>query len=197
MEVTSKISELAKRRIALLYWLLGRGYHDAAAAMTWAEGYHSGTRRGGEPEFSHQVAIASQVRCFESLLRHPEATIITAFCHDVREDYDVADETVRSLYGDLVADATDALTKEFCGVKRPAAEVFAAISASPIASVVKGADRIHNHATMIGVFTPEKMASYVEETRQYFLPMLKAAPGAPSQTKSRSTSRSPSRCARR
>jgi hypothetical protein len=35
------LDALAKKRIALRYWLLGAGFVDAAKAMQWAEGYQA------------------------------------------------------------------------------------------------------------------------------------------------------------
>jgi (p)ppGpp synthase/HD superfamily hydrolase len=166
----------AKQRTALRYWLQGKGYNRAAFAMTWAEQYHQGLRKDGvTPEFAHQVAIASHLRCFYQLLRYPEETIITSFIHDVREDYDVSDAEVRDLFGDLVADSTDAVTKVFHGVKRDPIEVFEKIAQFPIASVVKPADRVHNHASSVDVFGPQKMIEYATETREFILPMMKKA----------------------
>ena len=121
------------------------------------------------------MAIASQVRCLVAQLRFPEDTIITALLHDVREDYDVADAEIATLFGPAVATAVDALTKEFRGQRRDEAAVFAAIAADPLASVVKLADRIHNHSTMVGVFSPDKIAEYIAETQAYFLPLVKDA----------------------
>lgn len=162
--------------VALRYWLLGAQFHTAAAAMDWASKIHTGTRRDGiTPEFAHQVQIASYLRTLAPSLRHVEETLVTAFCHDVREDYGISDDEVRSRFGDRVADATDALSKEFRGVKRPAEEVFARIAEDPIASVVKGADRVNNQQSMIGVFTPAKVASYLDETEEHILPMLRIA----------------------
>jgi len=170
------LGSLARKRIALRYWLLGAGYTQAAAAMEHAESFHSGFRKDGiTPEFSHQVAIASHVRSFSSLLLYPEESIITAFCHDMREDYDVSDADIRSLYGDVVADAVGAMTKEFRGVRFDEDTVFEAIGADPVASVVKLCDRIHNQASMVGVFTREKVEAYTEETRRQFVPMMKRA----------------------
>jgi hypothetical protein len=169
------VSHLTKSRIALRYWLLGKGYNEAAAAMSWAESYHSGLRRGGAPEFSHQVAIASHLRTFGDLLSYPQECITVAFCHDVREDYDVEDAVVRERFGDMVADSVDAMTKEFRGVKFDYEDVFEAIGSDPIASVVKAADRVHNHSTMVGVFSPAKIEEYMAETREWFLPMIKHA----------------------
>jgi hypothetical protein len=44
-----------------------------------------------------------------------------------------------------------------------------------VASIVKGADRVHNVNSMVGVFTKEKQARYAGEVEKYFLPMLKQA----------------------
>jgi (p)ppGpp synthase/HD superfamily hydrolase len=174
--VPHELTAIEKQRIALRYWLLGARYFDAAAAMEWAAGFHRGTRKDGHtPEFSHQIAIASHVRAYGANLRFPEESITVAFLHDVREDYDVSDGEVRERFGDQVADDVDAMTKVFRGVRRDDAEVFATIATRPNASVVKLCDRIHNHSSMVGVFTPEKITSYVAETSEYFLPMLKIA----------------------
>jgi (p)ppGpp synthase/HD superfamily hydrolase len=174
--MANDLNALAKRRIALRGWLQGAKYYRASEAMEWAAAYHQGTRKDGiTPEFAHQIAIASHVRTFEASLLHPEECIIVAFLHDVREDYDVDDIVIRQIFGDLVADAVDAMTKVFRGVVRDEKAVFEAIGANPIASVVKLCDRIHNHDSMVGVFTPLKMASYIKETTDFFLPMQKRA----------------------
>jgi len=40
---------------------------------------------------------------------------------------------------------------------------------------VKGADRIHNVQTMLGVFDLAKQQEYIHETEEYILPTLKEA----------------------
>jgi (p)ppGpp synthase/HD superfamily hydrolase len=174
--VTQQLSSYEKQKIALRYWLYSAKYYRAVTAMDFAEKYHQGVRKDGiTPEFSHQIAIASHVRCFADLLEYPEETICAALLHDVREDYGVSDEETRGRFGDLVADAVDALTKEFRGVRRDEATVFAAIAGNVIASVVKPADRIHNHGSMMRVFSVAKMTEYTNETREYFWKMIKTA----------------------
>ena len=166
----------AKQKIALRYWLLGAGFYKAAEALEFAASYHVGTRKDGvTPEFAHQIQIACHVRTLLPSLRHGEEAICVALLHDVREDYDVEDTVIRATWGNLVADSVDAMTKEFRGVRRDDVTLFARMAVDPVASVVKPADRIHNQHTMVGVFTPSKMAEYVAETRELFLPMLKAA----------------------
>lgn len=106
--------------------------------------------------------------------------IATIFLHDVREDYGVSDGEIRSIFDNdafalRVADAVDAMTKEFRGLKRLEDEVFAAIGQNAIASIAKGADRVHNLNSMLGVFTVKKQQEYVGEVHDFFLPMLKRA----------------------
>jgi (p)ppGpp synthase/HD superfamily hydrolase len=168
--------ELTKSRIALRYWLLGRGWHLASEALEFAEEYHTGTRKDGvTPEISHQVQVAHYLRTMHEHLLYPEETIATALLHDVREDYDVSDEEVRERFGGRVADAVDAMTKQFRGTVREPRAVFDQIAHDAIASVAKGSDRIHNQHSAFGVFSAEKVLDYIGETEEYFLPMLRAA----------------------
>ncbi len=144
--------------------------------MAMGERFHIHTRKDGvTPEFAHQVAIASHVRTLTPWLTYPEETLSVAFLHDIREDYDVSDIEIRDQFGNRVADAVDAMTKKFRGVKRAPEDVFAAIAADPCASIAKLADRVNNQQSMIGVFTPTKIASYTAETVNFFLPMCKLA----------------------
>lgn len=171
-----RVERFAKQRIALRYWLSGAQYYLALEAFEFAAAYHRGSRKDGRtPEFAHQVSIAAHVRTLVPHLRFPEETVCAALLHDVREDYDVPDAAILERFGPRVAAATDALTKEFMGVRRDPATVFAAIAADPCASVVKPADRVNNQLTALGVFSAEKIASYVAETRQWFLPMMRDA----------------------
>jgi len=170
------IDEFTKRGIALRYWLLGRQWHLASEAQEFAQTYHAGTRKDGvTPEMDHQVQVAHYVRTLHEHLLYPEETIATAFLHDVREDYDVSDEEIRERFGDRVADAVAAMTKTFRGTARDPDVVFEQIAGDPIASIAKGADRIHNQHTAFGVFTAEKICDYITETEEYFLPMLRSA----------------------
>ena len=44
-----------------------------------------------------------------------------------------------------------------------------------LASIVKAADRFHNHSTMGNAFSVPKQLSYLVETEQFVLPMIKAS----------------------
>lgn len=170
------ILSITKREISLRYFLQGAEYFNALEAMEFAQRYHVGFRKDGvTPEFDHQISIAHYIRTLRHQLIHPELTLCVIFLHDVREDYGVSDEEIRERFGDMVARSVDAMTKTFRGQKRSEQLVFEQIAADPLASVAKGADRIHNLNSMVGVFSKEKQLNYVVEAEQYFLPMLKKA----------------------
>lgn len=175
-DAESVTAEYGKRRIALRYWLLGAGLTKATLAMNYAENYHNGTRKDNfTPEFAHQVSIVSYLRSLLPHLTYPDETLAAGFLHDVREDYHVSDEEIRSIFGNKVADAVAAMTKEYRGERYPIEIVFQDIANNEIASIVKLADRIHNLDSMLGVFTYGKAGEYAVETRELFLPMLRTA----------------------
>jgi GTP pyrophosphokinase len=165
----------AKKEISLRYWLLGRGYYKAVEAMEVGRKHHRGLRKDGAPEFSHQIAIAQFVRTLITDLQYPEDTMSTIFLHDIREDYNVRDDEIRSMFGDRVANSVGYMTKEYSGHKRDPIEVFEQIGSDPIASVAKGADRIHNFSTMLEAFSEDKQKEYIREAEYHFIPMLKRA----------------------
>lgn len=169
-----------KMKIAIRHWLLGRGYNKAVQAMDFAESYHTGQRKDGEHEFSHQISQANYMRVFVDLLDYPEETFIVIFLHDILEDYDVTVEELEKLFGKIAAFAVLLMSKIRNSVKLPNtvyyAEMVEFISPShQIACVCKGADRLHNLMTMLGGFKPEKQMSYIDETTTDVVPMLKQA----------------------
>lgn len=174
-----------RSRTALRAWLSGRGYHDAMLAMEIAEQYHSGLRKDGAPEFSHQVAQAHIMVALEPHMMEPELTFITVFLHDTVEDYGTVAEAhplppftledVTRRFGDRAGRAVDRVSKVVDGNKKSPEAYFEAMSKDPVASLVKGTDRIHNHQTMHGAFSPEKRDIQLTETEDHILPMLKRA----------------------
>lgn len=174
-----------RSRIALRAWLSGRGYNKALEAMALAEKYHTGTRKGGDPEFSHHVAQGHIMVGLVPHLREPETAFIALFLHDTVEDYGTSQDAaplpamtldeIRRRFGERPAQAVDRLSKVVAGHKKPEKSYFEEIARDPTASIIKGTDRIHNHQTMHGAFSPAKRDSYLEETEQFILPTLKAA----------------------
>ncbi len=172
----SGLERYAKRFISMRYWLLGKSYYLALEALEYAAKIHTGTRKDGVTrEYAHQLEIGHYVKSISTSLECPEETLASVFLHDLCEDYGIGQEEIEARFGPVVKQATWLLTKKFRGYLKPAAEYYCEIAENRIASVVKGADRIHNVQTMIGVFTLEKQDEYIAETEEYILPALKEA----------------------
>jgi (p)ppGpp synthase/HD superfamily hydrolase len=170
------IDKHQKSQIALRHYLLGKGYYKACRALEWVERYHTGTRKDGvTPEKVHPISVTLYLTTLESGLLYPEETYAVGLMHDIREDCGVSDDAIRSEFGALIADGCEAVSKKINGVRKSDEFYFDALGKSAIGSVVKGGDRINNKQTMVGVFTVEKQREYIEETRRFILPMLKAA----------------------
>ena len=164
-----------KLRIAIKYWLHGKGYSNAVRAMEIAAEHHVGIRKDKKtPEFHHQVCIASYVRTLPTLM-HTEDTLCTAFLHDLVEDYDVDLGRIEAKFGKVVRESVSLMSKKINGYTADPKTYYMNMRNSPIASIVKGADRMHNFQTMPGVFSPDKQQQYINECSEYILPMLKAA----------------------
>lgn len=165
-----------KSFISVRYWLQGRAWHTALEALEFAHAFHLGKRKDGvTPEFQHQLSIVYFVRTLENHLMFPEETIAACCLHDTPEDADIGFEEVSAKFGSKISDAVKLLTKKHRGYKKPTDVYYREIADCEIASVVKGADRVNNIQTMIGVFTLAKQEEYIRETADYVLPMLKAA----------------------
>ncbi len=174
------MNKFEKRLLVLRQQLIGAQMFDALAAMEFGASHHQGTRKDlVTPEFDHQICIALYALTLP-LNRFREEIIAAIMLHDCREDKDITDGEVIAIFSEytkarLIADAVDAVTKTFRGVKRDQKELFARMAEDPIASIVKGCDRISNLQTMQGVFTIEKQKIYISEVHDLFFPMLKAA----------------------
>ena len=162
-----------KMKIALRAFLQGRKYYKALRAMDFAEQRHNGTRKDGQPEFSHQVSQALYAITMVDLLMFPEETICVIFLHDIIEDKDVTHKELVELFGSVIGDATLKMSKVVDGMRIPDDIYYKVLATCPIASVAKGFDRVHNLMTMLGGFKPEKQKSYIQETLEKTVPMLK------------------------
>lgn len=169
------MNKFEKLSVALRYWLLGRKYFKAVEAMEFASKLHVGLRKDGVTvEFMHQISITHYLRTLSDL-RSREETLIAGLLHDVVEDYNVPIEKIRDLFGEKIATAVLLLSKVINGVKKTNKEYYYAMQSDPIASIVKGGDRINNFQTMQGVFSVEKQIAYIRECEEHILPMLKEA----------------------
>lgn len=174
-----------KTKQAIKYWLLGKAehnhqYYDVLKAMDYAEKITTGFRKDGvTPVFQHQVSIALYLKTIHAFFINPVEVFVLAFLHDVYEDYPEAIGELENLFPQYVEKVKVLSKRDFSSngelINKSYQDYFTEMQKCPSCSLVKGVDRLHNLATMIGVFNKEKQLSYCQEVEDYFLPMLKQA----------------------
>ena len=160
-----------KLEISLRYYLKGAKHFTALKAMDFASKWHRGTRKDGvTPEFQHQIEIALYCITLKSL-RDEQAVITAALLHDTLEDYPESEASMMEEFDSQTIHNCRLLNKN----SKTTENYFKLIAMNPVTSIVKGADRVHNVNSMVGVFSKEKQKKYIAEVKEHFLPMLKTA----------------------
>lgn len=157
-----------------------RGYASGARmpetlkALAFARAKHEGQfRKSGEPYIVHPLIMACDAL---SIGIRDDNVIAAILLHDVVEDCGVGlqelpvnDEVRHSV--DLVTfRIMDGETKENAKTR-----YYNLILTDRAATLTKLVDRCHNVSSMAGTFTQKKLKAYIEETRQYVLPLLRKA----------------------
>lgn len=155
-----------------------RGYASALCmqqtlrALSFAREKHSGQmRKSGDPYIVHPLTMACNAL---SLGIKDDNIIATILLHDVCEDCGVAleelpvNDNVKRGVDLMTFTVMDGETKETAKIR-----YYNMLIESKEAVFTKLIDRCHNVSTMAGAFTKEKLKSYIEETRQYVLPLLR------------------------
>ena len=149
-------------------------YFNLRRAVLFAEKVHSGTRKDGTKEFSHQLEMLAFALNLHELLQKPYEVYLSIVLHDLYEDYPQFLEEIRRSFSDVEAYAIR-LSKFKDSTEREYQSYFDAIANCEVCSVVKAIDRYHNLSTAPGVFSNSKMLEYCDEVEMYFIPMLRVA----------------------
>ena len=150
----------------------GREMKQTLCALSFAREQHKGQlRKSGEPYIVHPLTMACHAL---ALGIDDDNTIATILLHDVCEDCGVAlnalpvNETVRRAVDLMTFTVMDGETKETAKTR-----YYNLLATCREAAITKLIDRCHNVSSMAGVFSVEKLRAYIEETRQYVLPLLR------------------------
>ena len=141
--------------------------------LPYAKVMHEGQFRKGKakiPYIYHPLLVACQAL---SLGMDSDDLIATALLHDVCEDCGVKPEELP--VSDKVKEAVGLLTKDESydsHVYECKENYYRAISKNPLAAMVKILDRCNNVSGMAGGFTRKRMMEYIEETEEWFLPLI-------------------------
>lgn len=147
---------------------------DTLKALSYAREKHSGQlRKSGEPYFVHPLTMACNAI---SIGIREDTVIATILLHDVCEDCGVdpallpVSDTVQHSVELLTFSVMEGETKEIAKNR-----YYNMIQQDRAATLTKLIDRCHNVSSMAGTFSKEKLKAYIEETRQYVLPLLRKA----------------------
>ncbi len=172
-----------KLKLAMRYFLIGAytatkdcSYSQVLEVMEWSETIHDGMRKDGvTKEFMHQLGIAQHIRTLGPHLMNLTGTLSAAFLHDTSEDHTLAAAQIAERFGRVAADDSQRMSKIRNGTKLPLDIYFDELADCPRCSIVKGADRVNNLQSMLGVFSLAKQEEYIDEAEKWILPMLKRA----------------------
>jgi len=164
------ISRYEKQKAFFKGFFLGREMLEALDALELASKYHVGTRKNGDPEFSHQITIVGHIlQAFDGRISSSDLELMVsdALLHDIVEDHNV--DISKYNFSTNVTRDVGYLTKT-PGISLD--EYFEVISESLTASIVKIFDRLSNLQTMVGGFSDEKIKEYIKETKDYVFPLI-------------------------
>lgn len=174
------MERIQKQKIFFRGYFTGLGLHKSMMAMEIAMQCHTGNRRDGNPEVSHQFDIVGMlIQVFEKRMTPAELDILiaSAFLHDVVEDYpSLYDQSdILAKFGCEVSDIVARVTKKANFKKTPEHRelYYKGVLGNLFSTFVKCFDRIHNLQSMIAGFTPEGQRKYIIETEEYFYQMIK------------------------
>ena len=150
----------------------GAGMKETLKALAFARKMHEGQlRKSGEPYLVHPLTMACNA---VSMGLREDAVIATILLHDVCEDCGVGlselpvNDTIRQAVNLMTFRTMEGETKEIAKNR-----YYNMLLQSREAALTKLVDRCHNVSSMAGTFSVAKLKAYIEETRQYVLPLLR------------------------
>ncbi|MNU29027.1 hypothetical protein D3C71_174740 [compost metagenome] len=169
-------NNLGQQFVHLVAWLEGRRYTLALKALRYARRIHNGYRKDDvTPEFAHQLFQALYIKGFDDKLIYPEETFATIFLHDTPEDSSKTFKEIYDLFGQIIGEAVELMTKKKDGVVIPMDLYVQRMAANAITTVAKPTDNLHNQISMPNApWTISKMRSYRDDGERLYIPLLKA-----------------------
>jgi (p)ppGpp synthase/HD superfamily hydrolase len=148
--------------------------NEVKKACHVAREYHgSQLRKSGEPYYSHPLEVGCLFSRYAGIENHKYYTtdlVITAILHDCLEDTKLTKDMIEAIFGDIVANGVQDLTRIKDGIKITAADSVDLLVSQHKEGVllIKIFDRLHNART-INFMPPHKVVAILQETLRKFL----------------------------
>jgi len=158
MNKLASLNETAKNKLDLL---------EVKKGLYYAKKYHANQKRqSGEPYYSHPIEVAYLVADYI----FKTDIIVTSLLHDTLEDTELTKDMLSTIFGPLVANQVEDLTRIKADRKISSSELVESLWQEKKYDLlfVKQFDRFHNMQT-ISIKSPEKVDKIIRETMHTFL----------------------------
>ena len=144
--------------------------NEIQKAIYYTKKYHgSQNRESGEPYYSHPIEVAFMVAdyCVKTNI------LVTSILHDTIEDTSLSKEKIEYIFGSVIANQVEDLTRIKADKKINAFEIIELLLQQQKKEllIIKFFDRIHNIQT-IKSKSLEKQKKTIRESLKYFLPII-------------------------
>jgi (p)ppGpp synthase/HD superfamily hydrolase len=175
------ICQYSEKLLNKLNLLNSRAYcpvdiNEITKAIYYARKYHgSQMRKSGEPYYSHPIEVAHLV-ANHTALKIPKYfrtdLLVTSILHDCIEDTELTKNMITDIFGIIIANQVDDLTRIKIDKKITAAETLNLLFPQNKKDLlhIKLFDRLHNMRTLYAM-SPNNIAKIIDETLGYFVPL--------------------------